>query len=149
MRLSLFYLLVGFFVLGSSLRAESNEEIHVRDKTFEWLQILDENRYDEAWNLCNSDLQAEVEQAEWVGGLEQVRKPLGMPIKRVTTKLVPTDSLPDAPEGRYLVLVFKTEFMNIEFPMTEVVILEKNRDLSVDDPSAWTVSSYYLSDQVG
>ena len=101
-----------------------------------WLSTVDDRDYDAAWSESSIILKSTVSQPDWSANLESIRRPLGSLLQRELDESEFHDSLPDAPDGRYALLIYSSEFEKISF-VTEVVALVE------EDNSEWRVVGYY------
>lgn len=101
-----------------------------------WLQLLDSGAYDESWTAAATPFQDAVTQERWKASLEQVRTPLGATSSRTLKGTRHTTTLPNAPEGEYVVIQFATTFENRDgISETVTPMLEDGE---------WKVSGYYI-----
>lgn len=146
---ALLYIFCCFSFLGASRAADSYGDLLAGERALEWLAVIDAERYNEAWGQCSDGLQADISAVEWSEGLAKVRGQLGIPIARKMAKLVPTDYLPDAPNGDYMVVSFESEFAGRSESTNEIVVLEKavvfTSELQEALQGKWVVAAYYIN----
>ena len=102
-----------------------------------WLALVDEGKYSESWKAASAAFQKAVSEEKWVSALQTVRAPLG---KLHTRKLQSADyskSLPGAPDGEYVVIVYYTSFEHKD-TAAETVISTLEKD------GVWRVAGYYI-----
>ena len=102
-----------------------------------WLAGLDAGRYGQGWEEAAPMLKERMEKVKWEISMESVRAPLGIPIHRKLRQALYTRSLPNAPDGEYVVIQYDTRFENRPLS-TEIVTPMKDRD------GAWRVSGYII-----
>ncbi|WP_260579134.1 DUF4019 domain-containing protein [Vreelandella populi] len=71
---------------------------------------MDAGEYEESWNLTGSLFQDQLSAAQWVQALVQVRQPLGELEDRDVSGSTSASSLPDAPDGEYMVITYASSF---------------------------------------
>lgn len=91
----------------------------------EWLKIVDAGEYAESWQKSDSFFKSQLTQTKWDAALKDVRAPLGQVKSRSELGEKEYSSLPSAPDGKYLVIQFKTEFQNKKSAI-ETITLSKS-----------------------
>lgn len=102
-----------------------------------WLELVDRSKYDESWAASAALFRQAVTQEQWRQKISAARAPLG---KRIFRKLVLTKyetTLPQAPEGEYVVIQFKTIFENESHTLETVTPMK-------DPDGEWRVSGYFI-----
>lgn len=128
-------LLVGF---GSTLLwADTENEKTVLTGAAAWLGLIDNGQYSESWKEASSYFQNAVPEQRWAASLEVVRKPLGRLISRRIVKSQEANSLPGAPDGRYVVMSFSTEFEHKKSAVETVTFM-------LDEDGAWRAAGYFI-----
>ena len=77
-----------------------------------WLKMIDAGNYAESWNEAAEGFRAALKKEQWPQMLTSVRKPLGKVVSRKVLAKNYTESLPNAPNGKYVVIQFDTAFEN-------------------------------------
>lgn len=130
MRTRILFLAVVLLTLGA----------HAEDKVGEdaehWLALVDAERYEESWSESATLFQSQVSNSQWVSALSQVRRPLGAVKSRSLTNRSEHASLPGAPAGSYVVLVYQSEFES-KSDAQETVTLALSE-------GAWRVVGYFI-----
>ena len=75
-----------------------------------WLAMIDHGEYAKSWKEAAAYFKTVITEGEWVQSMQEVRKPLGKLISRKVKSLTPKTSLPNTPEGKYVVIQFETFF---------------------------------------
>ncbi len=101
-----------------------------------WLKMIDAGNYAESWNEAAESFRAAVKKDQWPQMLTSVRKPLGKVGSRKVLAKNYTESLPNAPKGKYVVIQFETAFENKKAVETVTATLEKD--------GKWRMSGYYI-----
>ena len=102
-----------------------------------WLRLVDRGKYAESWETAALLFRAGMAQERWVQAAGAVRNPLGnVVLRKLKTKKAVT-SLPGAPDGNYVVILYDTTFENKRNSVETVTsMLEKD--------GRWRVSGYYI-----
>jgi len=132
------------FLLGvllasvSIVKADSAIEKAAISEALKWLKEVDEGKYEESWNDAAEYFKKAVKKEQWVQSLQAVRKPLGNLVSRELKNSTYRTSLPGAPDGQYVVILFQTSFENKKSAI-ETVTPMKDKD------GNWRVSGYYIN----
>lgn len=103
----------------------------------EWLELVDDRQYDESWEAAAEYLQNAVNKDTWAKMAAGVRDPLGVVVTREVQAVEYRTTLPGAPEGEYVVILFSTSFEN-KRSAVETVTPMRGKD------GVWKVSGYYV-----
>jgi hypothetical protein len=103
----------------------------------QWLALIDAGKYAESWETAAGYFQTAVPQDQWEHTIAAVRGPLGDLVSRKLTGAHYTKSLPGAPDGEYVILLFDTSFVNKKTAVETVTPM-------LDADGAWKVSGYYI-----
>lgn len=76
----------------------------------QWLTLVDRGHYAESWDSASTDFKKAVSRDEWAKKVSLARLPLGTVRERKLQSIKATSTLPGAPDGRYVVITFATEF---------------------------------------
>ena len=101
-----------------------------------WLAMVDAGAYEDSWGETATLFQQQVTSPQWVSALSKVRSPLGAVASRSIIQRSEHSSLPGAPEGSYVVLVYETDFQN-KTNSQETVALALTG-------GAWRVAGYFI-----
>ncbi len=122
----------------SVVKADSEMEKAAISEAVKWLAEVDEGQYGESWEDSAEYLQNAVKKEQWVRSLQAVRKPLGNLISRELKNSTYKNSLPGAPDGKYVVIQFETSFENKKSAIETVTPM-------MDKDGNWRVSGYYIN----
>lgn len=141
MRSSILLLLLVFSISCQAQNDELNTKTeniaNAIESSNQWLKSIDSSSYEISWETSSELFKKSITKENWVQALEGVRKPLGNMISRkLQTKEYKT-TLPGAPDGEYVVIVFSTEFENKDNSY-ETITPMKDKD------GKWRVSGYYI-----
>lgn len=102
-----------------------------------WLGGIDAGNYPQSWQEASAIFREAISETGWVSALSNVRKPLGELVSRRLKSAHYSESLPGAPDGQYVVLLFDTSFAAKKSAVETVTfVLEK------DD--AWRAAGYFI-----
>jgi hypothetical protein len=102
-----------------------------------WLGLVDSGKYSQSWDEAAEYVKALVSKENWQNSMKGVRGPLGKIVSRELKSKRYTTSVPGAPDGRYVVIQYKTSFENKASAIETVTpMLEKD--------GKWRVSGYYI-----
>jgi hypothetical protein len=102
-----------------------------------WLGMVDGGKYVESWKAASDYFRNSIKMDQWEQTLIAVRKPLGKCVKRKLKSQTYETSLPGAPDGEYVVILFETSFENKKSAV-ETVTPMKGKD------GKWRVAGYYI-----
>ena len=130
-------LLVGLVLLGGrALPAESPEDA-AQASAEAWLKLVDAGQYDASWKQAAKLFRGAITVEKWKEALNGVRDPLGSVVSRKVKSRQYAETLPGAPDGRYVVLQFETVFENKASAIETVTPM-------VDPDGVWRVSGYFI-----
>jgi hypothetical protein len=98
-----------------------------------WLELVDAADYEQSWEMASPMLQDQVTQEQWVGVGEQVDSQVGALESRIFSRGQYATSLPNVPEGEYVVLVYSSQFANAG--AQEIVVMAR-------EDEDWNVAGY-------
>ena len=107
------------------------------DSAIHWLALVDEEAYGESWGSAAKHFQESIDQIQWQQLLDAARRPLGKPLSRRIKSQSFRTNLPEAPEGRYVVIQFDTAFGNNRSSVETVTPM-------LDEDGNWRVSGYFI-----
>jgi len=102
-----------------------------------WLNMIDKGQYKESWDKTADFFKASVSRAQWPEMLTKIRKPLG---KKVSRKLISKkfyNSLPGAPDGKYVIIQFQAVFENKKSAIETITP-------SLSKDGKWKPSGYFI-----
>lgn len=99
------------FVVGASAAVANEEAVEAGKKAAAaWLGLVDTEQGGESWDEAGSLFKSQVSKDRWVGMLDQVRGPLGAVQSRELASATFAKTLPNAPDGQYVTVVYDTSF---------------------------------------
>ncbi len=119
---------------GSALGSDAETEaVEAADR---WLALVDSGRFGESWREAASLLRQAVPKAQWETSVGAARRPFGALLSRRVRGTQYAESLPGAPDGRYVVIEYDTVFERKKLAVETVTPMW--------DGDAWRVSGYYI-----
>jgi len=103
-----------------------------------WLQLLDQRKYDVAWDNSDDAIKGAGPQQTFVKMMQQTREPLGRTISRKQKDVGYAKDPQNAPPGEYVQMHFATSLENAK-NATETVIVKKQAD------GSWKVGQYSIN----
>jgi hypothetical protein len=103
----------------------------------QWLALVDADNYAESWKQAATIFKQQLTAEQWEGEIKSVHSQTGKLVSRKFRTAEFTNSLPDAPEGDYVILRYDTSFENLKVA-TETVVPTKEKD------GSWRVSGYLV-----
>ena len=102
-----------------------------------WLELVDTGKYGESWEQSAGLFQKAVDKAAWQKQVAGVRTPLGEPVRRKVKSSEYRTSLPGAPDGEYVVILYDTSFEHKKSAVETITPMKEPN-------GAWRVSGYYI-----
>lgn len=134
LRLSGLVLMLGSGALFSYSLPKPME--YAKEPVDEWLFLMDEAFYDDAWSQSARALQTSLSEAEFMKLAEKRREPLGNVVTRVRTTAVELSALPDGREGTFKLHIYRTTFAS-GAQREEIVVMEA-------ESNEWKILNYNL-----
>jgi hypothetical protein len=103
----------------------------------EWLSLVDKGDYAQSWKEASSYFRGAITEENFGTSLEGVRKPLGGTVSRKLTKSQEANTLPGAPDGKYVVMQFNTSFEHKKSSIETVAFM-------LDKDGTWRAAGYYI-----
>lgn len=102
-----------------------------------WLALVDVGDYEASWKEASSYLRGAVSQEDWKKAMVGTRQPLGKMLSRKVKSRTYKESLPGAPDGKYVVLEFEASFENKKTAVETVTPMQ-------EADGAFRVSGYFI-----
>jgi hypothetical protein len=102
-----------------------------------WLKLVDAAEYEDSWDEAAELFQGAVTKKGWKQAAAGVRQPLGKLVSRKVKSRTYAESLPGAPDGKYVVIQFDTVFEKKATGVETVTPM-------LDPDGVWRVSGYYV-----
>lgn len=130
-------LLGGLFVTRASGSSESDAATAAQSAAKAWLAETDGGRYGESWEHAAELMRKAILKADWEKALSGARGSLGAVKSRTLRSATYSKTLPNAPAGEYVVILYDTTFEK-KGSAVETVTPMREKD------GAWRVSGYYI-----
>ena len=130
-------LLAMVFALTQIGKTHAVSPVKALDAAKKWLALVDSGEYLKSWETAAGYFKAAVSEKQWEQTLTAVRGPLGKVISRKLKSKQYTETLPGAPDGKYVVIQFETSFEKKKSSI-ETITPMKDKD------GIWRVSGYYI-----
>jgi hypothetical protein len=101
-----------------------------------WLKHVDAGDYAASWEQAAKLFKGVVTQEQWAQAAKGARAPLGKLVSRKVKSRQYTETLPGAPDGKYVVIQFDTVFDKKASAVETVTPM-------LDPDGAWRVSGYF------
>jgi len=101
----------------------------------EWLALLDADRYEATWAEAAAFFRSKLGTEQWVRQIKQAHGPLDSLRSRSMVEARYTTSLPNAPEGEYVVVQYRATYGSEE--VTETMYLK-------NEQGEWGVAGYLI-----
>ncbi|WP_103020733.1 DUF4019 domain-containing protein [Salinibacter altiplanensis] len=135
----LFLLAAGVLVVGTPMTAsaQSNEQAVTAAKAAaqEWLTLLDADAHEATWDEAATFFKSEVSAEQWTAQVRQAHSSLDSLQSRSLVAARYTNSVPNAPEGEYVIAQYRATYG--EQKTVETVSLKK-------DGEEWRVAGYFI-----
>lgn len=102
-----------------------------------WLKLVDAGDYAASYKQTSSLFQEQVSEAKWAQKLSAARKPLGPLVSRRIKVAQYETTLPGAPDGQYVVILYDTSFAHKKSAIETVTPM-------LDKDGKWHVAGYYI-----
>jgi hypothetical protein len=119
---------------GSSTESSEKAAVSAAES---WLALVDAAKYAESWDAAATPFKAAVKQSDWAAMAAPVREPLGQLVARRLRSAEYKTSVPGAPEGKYVIIVFDTDFEKKPQAVETVTPMQ-------DADGSWKVSGYFI-----
>ncbi|MDH3685698.1 MAG: DUF4019 domain-containing protein [Myxococcales bacterium] len=131
--IALVALLITFAFAGP---AQAGPEEEAAQAAESWLALIDGGRWGESWGETAALFQAAVTEAQWTQQISAVRNPLGAVRSRVKIGAQYSETLPGAPDGRYVVIQYRVSFDGKRDAVETIT--------PAFDRGRWRVAGYYI-----
>lgn len=128
-------ILVAVLTFGICFAASPEKKAEICAKN--WLELVDGKNYAKSYDDTASFFKAMVKKDDWVNTLSNLRNMLRGVVSRQLVSRKYTTKMAGAPDGEYVILVYKTKF-DKKADAQEVVVP------MLDSDGRWRVSGYYI-----
>jgi hypothetical protein len=130
------FLATGSFIFAAILFAQEKPEQAAQKAAEQWLAVVDAGNYGESWNQAAEFFKSQVTKDAWIQNVSSVRNQTGKLKSRAFKSARYTESLPNAPAGKYVILEYQSSFEAGSFVETVVPMQ--------DTDGIWKVAGYFV-----
>ncbi|MDD5546426.1 MAG: DUF4019 domain-containing protein [Candidatus Omnitrophica bacterium] len=135
MKRSIAVMLMVLFVSGVCFGASPEKKAKIAAKN--WLESVDQKNYAKSYDDAAEFFKVMVKKDEWINTLTNLRSMLGPVESRELISEKYQEKMPGAPDGEYVIIVYKTDFRK-KSDAREVVVPMLDKD------GKWRVSGYHI-----
>jgi Protein of unknown function (DUF4019) len=121
----------------SAVQAQPKPEDLAQQSADAWLALVDSGKYADSWQEASQLFKAHVTKEQWQDALRATRDPLGKMLSRKLKSATYKTTLPGAPDGEYVVLLYESSFEHKQSAVETVTPM-------LDKDGKWRVSGYYI-----
>jgi hypothetical protein len=126
------------FLFINQLHADDNRILkNVESSTRLWLQLVDDGKYAASWKNASTLFKSSKSESDWIKNMKANRSPLGSMKSRHIATAHAAKSLPDVPDGDYVIVQFYTTFEHKALALETVTAVKEQDD-------RWRVSEYLI-----
>lgn len=126
------------FLMATTVLCQAGEPEPAAIKAAEsWLALVDSKKYSESWKEAAPFFKEKISEQAWDKMISSVRDPMGKMESRVLLGSQFMTSLPGAPDGKYVVIQFKTNFAGKPDSVETITPM-------LDEAGVWRVSGYFI-----
>ena len=122
---------------SAAAQAQQKPEQLAQQSSDAWLAVVDSGKYAQSWDEAAPFFKAAVTKDQWLSALGTVRTPQGKVLSRKLKSATYTKTLPGAPDGEYVVILYDTNFEHKQAAVETVVPM-------LDKDGKWRVSGYFI-----
>ena len=119
------------------ISAAETPEAAAQAAALAWVHLIDTGNYANSWETAAKSFKSAITQAQWISRVTPVRDPLGRVKSRNFVSAKFTRTMPGAPDGEYVVIIFTTSFEHM-VSATETLTPVKEAD------GRWRVGGYFI-----
>jgi hypothetical protein len=116
-------------MLAGSVSAKTLTRDHLDNRASSYLGLLDRDRYEDAWLAMSTFFQALTDKAQWQSRQQVIRTVYGSLLSREFLRISYRQSYSLSPDGKYVIVQYKSIFQN-KADTYETVVLDCRNDLS-------------------
>lgn len=120
-----------------SAGAQEKPEKAAQSAAGPWLALVDTDKARESWKAAAELFRKQVTAEQWEASIQAVHAQTGKNLSRKLRSAQYTKTLPNAPDGEYVVLLFDSSFEKAR-SVTETVVPMKDPD------GVWRISGYFV-----
>ncbi|MFA5335606.1 MAG: DUF4019 domain-containing protein [Candidatus Omnitrophota bacterium] len=135
MRRLLLAVMVVMLSAGLCFAASPEKKAQIAAKN--WLEMIDNKDYAQSYDETSSFFKTIINKSDWVQTCGSLRDMLGKAESRKLVSATRQDRMKDAPDGEYVILVYKTDFKR-KVGAQEIVVPVLDKD------GKWRISGYNI-----
>lgn len=116
--------------------AQEKPEKAAEKSAEQWLPLVDAGKYGESWNQASENFKSAVTKTSWEQQVGLVRAQTGKFKSRSLKSAQYSESLPNAPAGKYVVIQYDSSFET--GPWIETAVMMEQKD------GSWKVAGYFM-----
>ncbi len=137
MRIARTLTVAGALLLATTALADEAAEKAAVAAADSWLKRVDAGRYGASWDDAAALFRNAITKQDWEKALKGVRSPLGKALSRKVASRTYAESLPGAPDGKYVVLQYASSFESKRTAYETVTTMQEK-------DGSWRVSGYFI-----
>lgn len=102
-----------------------------------WLALIDNAQYKESWEQAASLFKCRISRSQWIDAIRSTQAPFGKVQSRSFLEAVYDTRLPGVPDGKYVVIRYRTAFEHKGEAVETVTPM-------LDQDGVWRVSGYFI-----
>jgi hypothetical protein len=102
-----------------------------------FIGLIDQGEYGQSWHEASSLFAGRITKEEWVEVVSEVRPPFGQILQRSVKGSQYVTSVPGAPDGEYVLILFISSFEHKASAVETVTAM-------LDTDGQWRVAGYYI-----
>lgn len=122
---------------SSAAQAQEKPEQLAQKSAESWLALVDSGKYLQSWDEAAEFFKGAITKEQWQSALGTARTPQGKVLSRTLKSATYTKTLPNAPDGEYVVIQYDTNFEHKQAAVETVVPMR-------DKDGEWRVSGYFI-----
>lgn len=134
---SWFAVLLMMLSMSATALCQDKGEKAATETANRWLGLVDSGDYAGSWETAAPMFKQSIAQDQWVKMVKAKRGPMGKLVSRTLKSAVYTTSLPGAPDGQYVVIVYQSSFEHKQSAIETVTP-------SLGKDGQWKVSGYFI-----
>jgi hypothetical protein len=124
-------------VFAGTARAADRPEDLAQTAAESWLKLTDQGDAAASWDQAAKLFKGAVAKEQWTKMLAGVRPPLGKVVSRKLTSRQYSETVPGAPDGKYVTIQYATEFEKKASAVETITPM-------LDPDGVWRVSGYFI-----
>ncbi len=103
----------------------------------EWLKLVDDGKFTAAWDASADLMKTLTAAADWEKAIVPVKQVFGKVKSRKLNSQQKMTSLPSAPDGEYMILIYETSFENKQNSIETLTLMKEKS-------GHWKVAGYFI-----